>query len=96
MNSLEFYKTVLRKVSFDNTLFNKEYGKAMRELSSTDRQLLMQWCSKHFKRSGGRKITELRLNYFHIFKCNCPTNFSSNTFLQGVNYLNFKLTFWKH
>lgn len=51
MNSLEFYKTVLRKVSFDTALFNKEYGKAMRDLSATDRQLLMQWCSKHFKRS---------------------------------------------
>ena len=53
MNSLEFYKTVLRKVSFDNALFNKEYGKAMRDLSQIEKQLLMQWRSKHFKRSAG-------------------------------------------
>lgn len=50
MNSLEFYKTVLQKVSFDTALFNKEYGKAMRDLSHTEKQMLMQWCSKHFKR----------------------------------------------
>ena len=51
MNSLEFYKTVLRKVSFDNELFNKEYSKALRDLSPTEKPLLMQWCAKHFKRS---------------------------------------------
>ena len=48
MNPLNFYKTVLIKVSFSKTLFAKEYNKAMQELSQEDRLVLMHWIAIHF------------------------------------------------
>ena len=48
MNQLEFYKTVLQKVSFDKTLFRKEYAKALSELPASDKLKLMWWCNKEF------------------------------------------------
>ena len=45
---LEFYKTVLQKVSFDKTLFRKEYVKALSDLSASDKLKLMWWCNKEF------------------------------------------------
>ena len=51
MKPLEYYKTVLQKVSFDQSLFNKEYAKAMRELSEHDKYKLVQWSTLHFKRN---------------------------------------------
>ena len=48
MNQLEFYKTVLQKVSFDKTLFRKEYVKALSDLSASDKLKLMWWCNKEF------------------------------------------------
>ncbi|MDA8923782.1 hypothetical protein N9575_01675 [Flavobacteriaceae bacterium] len=44
MTQFEFYKTVLQKVSFDQALFEKEYNKAMNELSLAERIMLKQWC----------------------------------------------------
>lgn len=43
MSQLDFYKTVLEKVSFDQSLFEKELEKAKRDLSPRDRQALAQW-----------------------------------------------------
>lgn len=51
MNQLEFYKTVLRKVSFDKTLFRKEYIKALAYLNATDKVKLMWWCNQEFSSS---------------------------------------------
>ena len=48
MNQLEFYKTVLQKVSFVKTLFRKEYVKALSDLSASDKLKLMWWCNKEF------------------------------------------------
>lgn len=48
MNPLNFYKTVLIKVSFSKTLFAKEYNKAMQELSHEDKHVLMHWVTRHF------------------------------------------------
>jgi hypothetical protein len=48
MNQLEFYKTVLQKVSFDKSLFRKEYIKALSDLSASDKLKLMWWCNKEF------------------------------------------------
>ena len=48
MSPLNFYKTVLKKVSFSKTLFSKEYNKAMQELSQEDRLVLMHWVAIHF------------------------------------------------
>lgn len=43
MSQLDFYKTVLEKVSFDQSLFEKELEKAKRDLSPRDQQALVQW-----------------------------------------------------
>ena len=51
MNQLEFYKTVLHKVSFDAVLFKKEYVKALCDLSASDKLKLMWWCNKEFPAS---------------------------------------------
>jgi len=48
MKRLDFYKTVLRKVSFDKALFRKEYVKALSDLSASDKLKLMWWCNKEF------------------------------------------------
>lgn len=51
MTQLEFYQTVLKKVSFDQHLFKKEYKKAMNELSLSERIMLKQWCKQSLKHS---------------------------------------------
>lgn len=40
---LDFYKTILQKVSFDKILFSKEYKKAARDLSDHEKKELTQW-----------------------------------------------------
>jgi len=42
-NQLEFYKTILTKVSFDRTLFEKEFNKALIGLSYKDSNELRRW-----------------------------------------------------
>ena len=42
-NQLEFYKTILTKVSFDRILFEKEFNKALIELSYKDSNELRRW-----------------------------------------------------
>lgn len=49
---LDYYKTILEKVSFDPMLFEKEYRKALRILSKRDALLLeawlhMRWLGEH-------------------------------------------------
>jgi hypothetical protein len=51
MTQFEFYQTVLKKVSFDQHLFKKEYKKAMNELSLSERIVLKQWCNQEFSSS---------------------------------------------
>ena len=40
---LEYSKIILAKISFDKTLFRKEYRKAFRYLDRNDRSELRQW-----------------------------------------------------
>ena len=40
---LEFYKTILEKVSFDRMLFEKEFNKAIIGLSYKDSNELRRW-----------------------------------------------------
>ena len=40
---LEFYKTILEKVSFDKMLFEKEFNKAIIDLSYKDSNELKRW-----------------------------------------------------
>jgi len=49
MSQLEFYKTVLEKVSFNKTLFLKELAKAKNDLSLNDQQELERWFEGHLK-----------------------------------------------
>ena len=43
---LEFYKTILEKVSFDRALFEKEFNKAIMDLSFKDSNELRIWKRK--------------------------------------------------
>ncbi len=40
---LEYYQTILEKVSFNAALFKKEYLKAIKSLASQDVELLKLW-----------------------------------------------------
>ena len=40
---LEFYKVILEKVSFDRVLFEKEFNKALLELSYKNSNELRKW-----------------------------------------------------
>lgn len=40
---LNYYRMILKKVSFDSQLFDKELAKAYRNLDVDDRVLLEQW-----------------------------------------------------
>ncbi|GAB3537215.1 hypothetical protein GCM10027443_29710 [Pontibacter brevis] len=45
---LEYEKTILLKVSFDKTLFEKELRKAFRFLGKEELRQLKQWCYEKF------------------------------------------------
>ncbi len=44
---LDYYKTVLQKVSFDRNLFYKEYRKAINSLSEEEAASLEDWLKSH-------------------------------------------------
>lgn len=45
---LEYVKTILRKVSFDRRLFEKELVKALKVLVPVELQELKAWCYENF------------------------------------------------
>ncbi len=45
---LEYVKTILKKVSFDRALFEKELLKAINSLLAEEIQILKDWCYKTF------------------------------------------------
>lgn len=45
---LEYVKTILKKVSFDRKLFEKELIKAIKVLLPKDLQEFKKWCYDHF------------------------------------------------
>jgi len=45
---LEYFKTILAKVSFDKRLFEKELRKAIKSLISDELQELKNWCYAKF------------------------------------------------
>ena len=47
-NQLEFYKTILTKVSFDRILFEKEFNKALIGLSYKDSNELRRWKKRFY------------------------------------------------
>lgn len=40
---LDYHKLILGKVSFDSSLFKKEYKKALKNLQPSDAELLNNW-----------------------------------------------------
>lgn len=44
---LEYNKIVLERVSFDPSLFRKEYRKALNLLNQKDRYRLKMWCKEN-------------------------------------------------
>lgn len=47
---LEYVKTILKKVSFDRRLFEKELIKAIRTLLEEEVSKLKEWCYRKFGR----------------------------------------------
>jgi len=45
---LEYFKTILSKVSFDKRLFEKELRKAIKSLVDEEIELLKEWCYRKF------------------------------------------------
>ena len=45
---LEYFKTILAKVSFDGRLFEKELRKAIKSLIADELQELKNWCYAKF------------------------------------------------
>ncbi len=57
---LEYFKTILSKVSFDIVLFEKELRKAIRALVARDLIQLKDWCYRQF---GSKYLTILDKNF---------------------------------
>lgn len=49
MTILEFHEIILKKVSFNDALFIKEFGKEMKHISSNEKPILLEWCKKEFR-----------------------------------------------
>ena len=45
---LEYFKTILAKVSFDRKLFEKELRKAIKSLVNKDLEELKKWCYEQY------------------------------------------------
>lgn len=45
---LEYFKTILKKVSFDRKLFERELRKSIKRLMPGEVDELRQWCYQHF------------------------------------------------
>lgn len=49
MNMFEYAKTILKKVSFDKGIFQREYKKFIRMLSDNESKKLQEWQKSNFK-----------------------------------------------
>jgi hypothetical protein len=56
MNSLEYYETILIKVSFDESLLRKELRKAVRDLQCKDEPALLDWCREELGQKYARIV----------------------------------------
>ncbi len=54
---LNYSKTILLKVGFDRNLFEKELGKAIKNLPPQEVFALYEWCIEHFGN-----------NYYHVIE----------------------------
>lgn len=46
MGFLKYYKTVLEKVSFNETLLRRELHKAVRHTTCNEQKALLEWCEE--------------------------------------------------
>jgi hypothetical protein len=46
---IDYCKTVLKKVSFEPVLFEKELIKSLKWLNQTEKDEFIKWCSNNFK-----------------------------------------------
>lgn len=53
MSMLEYFKTILRKVSFDKFLFEKELKKAIKALVPEELVDFRNWCYEQFEKLYG-------------------------------------------
>ncbi len=53
LNMLEYFKTILAKVSFDRRLFEKELRKAIKSLVNNELEELKKWCYDKFGQKYG-------------------------------------------
>ncbi len=59
MNTLEYYETILGKVSFDEKLLRKELDKAVRNVRCGDEPALLEWCKKELGQKYARIVQAL-------------------------------------
>ncbi len=50
---LEYFKTILSKVSFDKKLFEKELLKAIKHLITEELKVFKKWCYEQFENVHG-------------------------------------------
>ena len=55
---LEFCKSVLQKVSFDHSLFQKELNKSIQWVNQTEVENLRQWCLETYGNQHGLIIQQ--------------------------------------
>ncbi|MFN0049894.1 MAG: hypothetical protein ACKVOU_12295 [Cytophagales bacterium] len=57
---LEYSKIILKKVSFDPQLFQKELQKSIHWIKKNDRKILLNWCLVEF----GNRYSQTIINCF--------------------------------
>jgi hypothetical protein len=55
---LEYFKTILSKVSFDRKLFEKELKKAIKSVVEDELKELKRWCQDNFGQTYGNVIEQ--------------------------------------
>lgn len=55
---LEYFKTILSKVSFDKKLFEKELKKAIKSVVEDELKELKRWCQDNFGQKYGNVIEQ--------------------------------------
>ncbi|GAB5528411.1 MAG: hypothetical protein Roseis3KO_01880 [Roseivirga sp.] len=55
---LEYFKTILSKVSFDGKLFEKELKKAIKSVLKDELSELKRWCCDNFGQKYGNVIEQ--------------------------------------
>ena len=59
---LEFCKSILEKVSFDQVLFKKELVKSIQWINTTDEKSLKEWCIEMY----GNKYSDIIQQAFEV------------------------------